>query len=30
MYSRELLMKRWLIADDSDGWLWDLSENKIL
>ena len=30
MYSRELLMKRWLIADDSDGWLWDFSENKIL
>ena len=30
MYSRKLLMKRWLIADDSDGWLWDLSDNKIL
>lgn len=28
-YSRTHLMNRWLIADESDGWLWDLSGNKI-
>lgn len=28
-YTRKNLMKRWLIASPSDGWLWDLSENKI-
>ena len=28
-YSKTNLMKRWLIASDSDGWFWDLSENKI-
>jgi hypothetical protein len=28
-YSRKNLMKRWLIASNSDGWLWDLSMNQI-
>jgi hypothetical protein len=27
-YSRKNLMKRWLISNNSDGWYWDLSENK--
>ena len=29
-YSRKHLMNRWLIASDSDGWLWDLSKNEIV
>lgn len=28
-YTRQNLMRRWLIASKSDGWLWDLSGNKI-
>ena len=28
-YSRINLMKRWLIASNNDGWLWDLSMNPI-
>jgi hypothetical protein len=28
-YTRTNLMKRWLIASKADGWLWDLSANKI-
>lgn len=28
-YTKENLMKRWLINSSSDGWYWDLSENKI-
>jgi len=28
-YTRTNLMKRWLIASKNDGWLWDLSGNKI-
>ena len=28
-YSRQNLMRRWLIASKSDGWLWDLSMNPI-
>lgn len=28
-YSRTNLMKRWLIASPSDGWYWDLSDNKL-
>lgn len=28
-YSRQNLMRRWLIASKNDGWLWDLSMNKI-
>jgi hypothetical protein len=27
-YTRENLLKRWLIHSKNDGWLWDLSENK--
>lgn len=27
-YSRKNLMKRWLIANTSDGWFWDLSANR--
>jgi hypothetical protein len=27
-YSRKNLNKRWLIANDHDGWFWDLSGNK--
>lgn len=27
-YTRANLMKRWLIHSKSDGWFWDLSENK--
>ncbi len=27
-YTRANLLKRWLIHSKSDGWLWDLSENK--
>lgn len=26
-YDMDLLMKRWLITSDNDGWLWDLSKN---
>lgn len=29
-YSKDKLMKRWLISSDSDGWYWDLSGNKVL
>lgn len=29
-YKKDLLMKRWLISSQRDGWYWDLSENKIL
>lgn len=29
LYTRANLMKRWLIASKSDGWLWDLSANTI-
>lgn len=29
VYSRQLLMKRWLISSYCDGWMWDLSGNKI-
>jgi uncharacterized protein YvpB len=28
LYSIKNLMKRWLIANQSDGWHWDLSENE--
>lgn len=28
-YSKDLLMSRWLIASDCDGWLWDLSMNPL-
>lgn len=28
-YTRTNLMKRWLIASKTDGWLWDLSGNEI-
>lgn len=28
-YSRQNLMRRWLIASKNDGWLWDLSMNPI-
>ena len=28
-YSRQNLMRRWLIASKSDGWLWDFSMNPI-
>jgi len=28
-YTRQNLMRRWLIASKSDGWLWDLSMNQI-
>lgn len=28
-YSKEMLMKRWLISSNSDGWYWDLSKNQI-
>ena len=28
-YERNLLMSRWLIANDSDGWFWDLSMNEL-
>lgn len=28
-YTRQNLMRRWLIASKNDGWLWDLSANKI-
>lgn len=27
-YTRENLLKRWLIHNKNDGWFWDLSENK--
>jgi len=27
-YTRENLLKRWLIHSKNDGWFWDLSENK--
>lgn len=29
LYTRKNLMKRWLIASNSDGWFWDLSKNEI-
>ena len=29
-YERELLMKRWLIANSSDGWYWDFSMNEVM
>ena len=28
-YTKVNLMKRWLIASNNDGWLWDLSMNSI-
>jgi hypothetical protein len=28
-YPRDMLMKRWLISSNTDGWYWDLSGNKI-